>query len=91
MTCRRVNARRRAECVAPEDRIVDGNRPAATRLRRAAVVAEFRQIVVDPVHQFEIDEQLIHRRIADAFADAERRAVNLIRPGLNRRDGIDDA
>ena len=36
----------------------------------AHVLAELRQVVVDPPHQLEVDHQQVDRRVADALADA---------------------
>src|SRR5437868_8044362 len=80
---RRVYARGCAEGVATEDGIVERYRPAATLRRLVAVLAQSREVVVNPAHEFQVDEQLIHRRVADALADSESRAVNLIRAALN--------
>src|SRR5687767_8454186 len=88
---RRVDAGRRAEGVAAEDGVVERYRPAAAFGRLLAVVAQAREVVVYPAQQPEVDEQLVHRRVADALADAERGAVDLVGAALDGRDGVDDA
>ena len=45
---------------------------------------EARQIAVDPAEQLQVHEQLVHRRVADALADAERAGVHAVRAGLER-------
>ena len=86
-----MNAGRRAEGVAPEDGVVERYRPAATLGSLLAILAQARQVVVNPAHELQVDEQLIHRRVADALADAQGRAVNLIRAALDGRNRVDDA
>ena len=41
-------------------------------------------------HQHQVHEQQVHRRVADALADAERGAVHAGRARLERRDAVDD-
>ena len=41
-------------------------------------------------HQHQVHQQQIHRRVADALADAERRAVQPRRAGLERAQRVDD-
>ena len=47
--------------------------------------------MIDPTQQFQIHQQLIHGRVADALAHPERRPVHLIGSALNGRDRVDDA
>src|SRR5688572_15729452 len=85
----RVYAGRSPKRVASKDGIVARHRPVAGPCGGFTVLAETREIVVDPTEQLEIHKQLIERRVADAFAHAERRAVNLIGATLDCRERID--
>src|SRR5919107_1715905 len=85
-----VDARRRAEGVAAEDGVVERDRPAAALRGLLAVLAQPREVVVNPAHELQVYEKLIHRRVADALADAQGRAVNLVGPALDGGDGVDD-
>ena len=44
---------------------------------------------VDPPHQHEVDEQHVHRRVADTLADAEDGAMHARRARLERGEAVD--
>jgi len=50
--------------------------------RRLAVALEFGQVLPIPrgdAHEFQVDQHLVHLRVADALSQAERGGMNAIR------------
>ena len=69
---RRVHARRGAESVFAKHRIIKWNRPTTSVSSFVAVLTQAAQVVIDPAEQLQIHQQLVHRRVADTLAHAER-------------------
>ena len=78
-----MDAGRSTKSVAAENRIVVGNVPTASLRRGPTILAQPRQIILDPAHQFQVHQQLIHRRVAHPLANAKRGAVDLIGAALD--------
>ena len=74
----------------PDDRVVRRNRHAGRGRHRLAVLDERRQIALDVPHQHQVHEQHVHRRVADALADADAGAVEPRRAGVERGQRVDD-
>ncbi len=66
-----MNASRRAKRVAAKDRVIERDGPVTGFRGFFTVLAQTHQIVFDPAQKFQIDQQLIHRRVADALSHAE--------------------
>ena len=47
------------------------------------------QVALDVAHQHQVDQQQVHRRVADPLADAERRPVQARGAGLEGGDAVD--
>ena len=88
---RGVDPRRRAERIGAQHRVVRGNPHVACLRHRLDVGRQAGEIVVAVPHHHEVDHQQIDRRVAAALADAERRAVQPRRAGLERGDARGDA
>ena len=86
----RVNAGGSSKGVPADDRIIRRDRHAGRVRNNAAVLADRRQITFEVSHQHQVDEQGIHRRVADALADADRGAVQARRAGVERRQRVTD-
>jgi hypothetical protein len=77
-----VNAGRGAERVFADYRIVRRNRNAGGGGDSLAVLLEFGQVLPVPrrdAHELQVDEHLIHLRVAYAFSEAEGGRVHAIR------------
>ena len=57
---------------------------------RRAVFVQARQVPIDPAEQLKVDEELVHRRVADALPDPERAGVHAVRAGFEGPDGVGD-
>src|SRR6267142_809494 len=89
--CRRMHTSSSAECVAAKDGIVVRDSPTTDFRSCLAILTKTRKVVINPLHQFEVDEQLIQRRISHSFSNTESRTMYLIGPTLNRRYGVNYA
>ena len=79
-----------AECVLADDRIVVGNRHAARFRHRLAICHQRREVAIDEAHHHQVDEQQLHRRVANALADPEGGGVHAGGAGFERGDAVDD-
>ncbi len=89
--CSGVDTGRRAKCVFTHHRIVRGNWDASPARDRIAVVFQPGQVLGVPglhAHEFQVDQKLVHLRVAHALARAQRTAVNAIGSGGHGREGI---
>ena len=76
---RRVHAGCRTERVAPHERVVDRHVPTERLRRCRAVLDEVRQVLMlEHPQELQVQQDELHRRVADAFTDSERRPVHPI-------------
>ena len=88
-----MNARRGAERVFADHGIVRRNRNAGRSRNSLTVALELGQVLTIPrrdSHELQVDQHLIHLRVADALSDAERGRVHAIRACRERRHGVRD-
>ena len=84
-----MNAGRRAERIASDERVVDRDVPSDGLRDRLTVVEQLRQVLaLELTEQLQVEEQELHLRVADALADAEPRGVDAIGAVLERPDRI---
>src|SRR5262249_36845682 len=86
-----MNACGGAEGIATKDGVVVRKGPAASVRGSTTILAQARKIVINPPHQFEIDQQLIERRIANALADSQGGTMDLVSATFDRCDRIDNS
>src|ERR1700681_791012 len=82
---------RSAKRITAKDRVIERNGPMASLSSFVAVFTQADQIIFNPAQEFQINQQLIHRGVADSLSHAERRPMYLICASFNSRDGIDDS
>src|SRR5262249_24690092 len=87
----RVNAGRRSEGVAPYDGIGDRDWDTGGAACSLAIAHQVGKVVVDVTHQLQVDQELVHRRVADALADTQRGPVEPVRAGFECRYCVDDS
>src|SRR3954468_15527886 len=87
---RRVHARAGAEGIRPERRVVRRYRDPAVLGHERDVFDEWREVAVDEAPEAHVHEQLVHRGVADALADAERGSVYTVGDG-SRGERVDRA
>src|SRR5439155_1574435 len=75
----RVHARSRPERVGAHRRVIGWDRDTAVLRDERCVLDERREISLDQSPELQVYEELIHRGIADALADAEGASMHAIR------------
>ena len=89
--CRCMHPGRRAKRILAHHRIVRWNRHASSPRHCLTILLQFGEILPIPrhnAHQLEIDQHLVHLRIAHAFANADGASVNAICPRDQRRHRV---
>ena len=80
-----------AERVPTHHGVVGGDGEPHRPGHRLAVLREVGEIVVDVAGEAEVDQDLVHGRVAAAFPHPQRGAVQLVHPGQRGGDGVDGA
>src|SRR5260221_11624303 len=85
-----VDARRRSKGIVTDERVVERHVPVQGAGDGLAILDELREVAVRRKlpQEAQVEQDELHRGIPHAFADAERGAVDTIRPELERPEGV---
>jgi len=87
-----VHARARAKRVRAHEGVVDRDGKVRRARDGLAVLEQLREVLLfEGAGELEVQEQQLHRGVADALADAEARPVNAIGAVLDGEERVDEA
>src|SRR5205823_5241316 len=84
-----MNARAGAEGIAAKNRVLVGQRNVYRVGHETNVLRQGGEVIIDPLHQFQIDHQQVDGRVADALANTGRGSMNAVGTRFDGGDGVD--